>query len=152
MANAWGVATGAGLIAGVWIGPLAVPIMFGLALIAALVRQNFHPTPLVIILAATAIGAMRGEDDPDASFPADLPSSTGGTGDVVSLPAPSPSGDRVLLHIDAVHFSGSPSSATDFRTMAWLPKDAMVAPGARVSVSWSVEDATTIDPGFGSFG
>ncbi len=139
------------MIAGVWLGSIAVPIMLGLALTAALVRRNVHLAPLVVILAATAIGAVRGGEDPPATLPSDLSASTAGTGDVVSLPAPSPSGDRVLLHIDAVHFSGSRSSATDFRTMAWLPKDAMVAPGDRVSVSWSVEDATTIDPGFGSF-
>lgn len=151
MASAWGILIGSGLIAGAWLGPIALPIVLAAALLAQIVRGERRIPALVLVLVAAAAGAVRGLDDSSAALPNDLSSSTGGTGSVISLPSPSRSGDRVLVSVASVRSIGSRSASSDFIAMLWLPENTRVAPGDRISVAWSIEDASVIGPGFGSY-
>lgn len=151
MGNAWGVLIGSGVVAGAWLGPVAIPIVLAISLVAALVRGQMGIASLAIIVLAAAIGALRGSDDASGVLPDALESSSGGAGKVVSLPSPSRSGDRVLFHVESIHAAGVSSAASDFVAMLWLPGDVKVAPGDRLSVRWTIEDAAGIAPGFGSY-
>lgn len=151
MGSAWGVLIGSGVVAGAWLGPVAIPIVLAISLVAALVRGQMGIASLAIIVLAAAIGALRGADDASGVVPDALESSSGGAGKVVSLPSPSRSGDRVLFHVESIHAAGASSAASDFVAMLWLPGDVEVAPGDRLSVTWTIEDAARIAPGFGSY-
>lgn len=151
MGSAWGVLIGSGVVAGAWLGPVAIPIVLAISLVAALVHGQVRIAGLATIVLAAAIGALRGSDDASGALPDALESSSGGAGRVVSLPSPSRSGDRVLFHVESIHADGASSAASDFVAMLWLPGDVEVAPGDRLSVRWTIEDAAGIAPGFGSY-
>jgi competence protein ComEC len=151
MSSAWGVLLGSGLIAGAWLGPVSIPIVLGIALLAALVRGELRILALAIVIIAAAVGVVRGSDGSSVVLPDDLSESSGGSGNIVSLPSPSPSGDRVVLKIDTIDYPGSRSTRSEFRVMVWLPDDVKVAPGDRLSVTWSIDDISRIDPGFGAY-
>lgn len=151
MISAWGILIGSGVIAGAWLGPVSIPIALGIALTASLIRGQLRIPVLAIVVTAAVAGVIRGSDSPSLALPNDLPESSGGSGTVVSLPSPSPSGDRVILHIDTIDYPGSSSTGLDLKVMVWLPEDVAVAPDDRLSVTWTIEDVSMIDPGFGSY-
>lgn len=151
MNSAWGVLIGSGVVAGTWLGPVAIPILLAIALMAAMIRDQVRFPGLAVVVVAAAIGAVRGSGDALVAPPDALVASSGGAGTVVSLPSPSRTGDRVLFHVETIHSAGPGSAASDFVAMLWLPGDVEVAPGDRLSVTWSIQDASGIAPGFGSY-
>lgn len=142
---------GAGLIGGVWLGPIAVPILAVAVLVADLVRGRLHYVPCVVVVLAAIVGALRSVGENVVDIPDDVATSVGGSGTVASLPSPSRSGDRVLMRVDAVNYSGAGSRAADFPAVVWLPEDVIVAPGDRLTVRWSMQNLGMIAPGFGSY-
>lgn len=104
---------GAGLVSGVWLGPIAVPILLGIVLVAGLVRGRLHYLPCAVVIVAGSVGAVRGSGEDVVVLPGDLATSIGGAGTVASLPSPSRSGDRVLLRVDRVRYSGGESRESD---------------------------------------
>ncbi|MDQ3539440.1 MAG: ComEC family competence protein [Chloroflexota bacterium] len=130
---------------------MALPTVLVIMLAVTLVRGQVRIPPLAIVVAAAVIGMLRGSDDVPGALPDALGASSGGAGSVASLPSPSRSGDRVLFQVETIHVGGSRPIASDFVAMLWLPEDVEVAPGDRLSVTWSIEDASDIAPGFGSY-
>ncbi len=55
------------------------------------------------------------------------------------------------MHIDRVYHSGNETRASDFMAVVWLPEEVAVAPGDRLEATWSMQDLSTIAPGFGSY-
>jgi len=55
------------------------------------------------------------------------------------------------MHVDRVYHSGHESRASDFMAVVWLPEQVAVAPGDRLEATWSMQDLSTIAPGFGSY-
>lgn len=151
MNSAWGVLIGSGVVVGAWLGPVALPVLMAIALAAALLRGQVRIPALAVVVAATIIGVLRGSGDVPGDLPDALMASSGGAGRVVSLPSPSRSGDRVLFHVETIRSAGSVSEGSNFVAMIWLPGHAEVAPGDRLSVTWTIEDAAGIAPGFGSY-
>lgn len=151
MNSAWGVLIGSGVVAGAWLGPVALPILLATALVAALIRDQVRIPVLATIIVATAVGVLRGSGTAPDELPLALEASSAGSGTVMSLPSPSRSGDRVLFHVESIGPAGSVSEPADFVAMLWLPEHVEVAPGDRLSVNWTIEDAASIAPGFGSY-
>lgn len=151
MNSAWGILIGSGLIAGVWLGPAAVPSMLIITLIATLIRGEISVMAPAVVVVATMIGVLRGAA-PEPGLPPDgLVASTGGVGTVTSLPSPSPSGERVLVHVETIDGAEAGRDSVDFMAMLWLPEGTEAAPGDRLTMTWSIENASEIAPGFGSY-
>lgn len=151
MNSAWGVLIGAGVVAGAWLGPVAIPILLIIALVAALIRGQVRIPVLAVVVVATAIGVYRGSNHAPDEVPLALEASVGGVGKLVSLPSPSRAGDRVLFHVETIRSASSVLEPSNFIAMLWLPEDAEVALGDRLSVTWTIEDAAGIAPGFASY-
>lgn len=150
MSSAWGVMLGAGLIAGASLGVIAVPLLGALVLIVHAVRRSFHLVPVAVICIAGILGALRFSGSGQPDVPGDLELSTGGTATVVNLPVASGSGERVLMRMESIE-TGAGRSDTGFIAMAWLPDNAVAAPGDRLVVTWSVTELDELPPGFARY-
>ena len=139
------------MLAGVWLGPWAIPLVLGCMLILQLVREKLGYLALSTAIIAVVIGALRGDSATRNDAPVDIHLSNGATGEVITMPKSSPGGVRVELHVSTLSYEHGSSVPVSFDALVRLPRRADVASGDRVTVRWSVEPLDRLPPGFARY-
>ena len=143
--------TGASVLAGVWLGPGAIPATLGIILVLQLVRGSADVRPLFVAAIAVAIGVARGGDAPDTDVPPNLILVERAWGRIDGMPKASPNGVRVDLRVDRVIDGEGREAPAEFTVLLWLPDAVEVASGDSVRVAWTVTPIDRLSPGFARY-
>ena len=143
--------TGASVLAGVWLGPWAIPATLGAILVLQLVRGFVDARSLVIAATAVVIGVARGGDAPVIHVPPDLVLTERAWGQIDGMPKASANGVRVDLRVDRVIDGEGGEVPGAFTVLLWLPDAVEVASGDAISVAWTVTPMDRLSPGFARY-
>lgn len=151
MTEAWGLTVGASVLAGVWLGTWAIPLVLGFVLIMQLVRGTICYRALTFTTIALVIGVLRGDADAQTHAPSDLHLSNGALGQVMTIPKSSPGGARAVVHVSEVSYEDDSSVPVSFNAVVRLPDGAEVASGDHVEVRWIVDPLDRLPPGYARY-
>lgn len=151
MANPWGILIGFAIVAGTWLGPVAVLPAVWLAMVGQLISGRWSWQPLVIVALAVLLGAGRAALEPEHIAPAELGNSTHAVGRVESMTRNSVTGGQVLVSVNAIGSWDNLAEVEPFVTIVTLPFEANVSRGDEVRLMWTASPLAEIAPGYGSY-
>ena len=151
MARPWGLAAGAAIVLGVWLGLLAIPIAFLWLVVATGLVGHVDRRLALVIVACMAVGLVRGMVATDLELHPAIAGSTGARIEVQSLPRPGATGDSMVVLVQALEFGEESRPVTPFLVMVRLPANASAAPGDVLQVGWSATTLSVLSPGYADY-
>ena len=150
-AEAWGLTIGASLLAGVWLGPWAIPTTLGALLALHLIRGTVSYKSLIVATVAVIVGAARGGGTSGIEVPPDLHLAEQASGQIAGIPKASPGGIRADFRLDRVNYGDGRDTPASFMVLLWLPDATDVGSGDHISVNWTVTPIDRLPPGFARY-
>lgn len=143
-----GIAIGLSLLAGVWLGWWAVPIVAVIvALLELIQRERLFQLVLVSVIFCSIGAAVHPERMEQAPDPL-LSASTGAIGRIADFPRPSGKSQRVLLDVTEACIELQCVPATG-RVLVTVPQQSpALARGSYIRVDWTFEPISELPPGF----
>ncbi len=149
--EAWGLTIGGALLTGVWLGPWAIPAVFGTVLALHLIRGSVGYRSLVVVTIAVTAGVLRGGGAPDVEAPPDLHLVARASGEIVGIPKASPGGIRADFRVQTMTYEDGREEPAAFMALLWLPDATEAAAGDRVTAVWTVTTIDRLSPGFARY-
>ncbi|HVL26173.1 MAG TPA: ComEC/Rec2 family competence protein [Thermomicrobiales bacterium] len=146
-----GVLIGLSLLAGVVLGPLALPLAPGMTLAIQALHGRILWSRVMIVVCAVALGAARATLAPAPGALDDLERSRAAVGVIVSLPVSGGANERVVLDVQQIEMPDGAVHTVAGRVMLYTSEGMAVSKGDRVRVVWSASAASSAPPGYARF-
>ena len=142
---------GVSVLAGVWLGPWAIPVTLGIILALQLTRGSIDNRSLIVAAVAVTVGVIRGEGAPEIDVPPDIILTERAWGRIDGMPKASPSGSRVDFQVSRVSDRAGSETPASFTVLLWVPDAVEIASGDSISAVWSVTPIDRLSPGFARY-
>jgi ComEC/Rec2-related protein len=145
------LAAGAAIVMGVWLGPLAIPIVILWLVVTTGLGGHVDWRFAIVIGVSVVVGLVRGMVATDLDYHPDVAESSGALIEVKSLPRPGVTGDTIVALVQTLETDEVSTPVSPFLVMVRLPPDTLAAPGDVLQVGWSATTLSVLPPGYADY-